>query len=405
MYYANKWWDGRNTRDYADYSNVGGDCANFVSQCLIDGGMDLVQDGNIPSGHIGIGGTITWCDSLHAHLKNFQHAEVTFGENAGQAPFNLSPGDVVIFGRDDDIYSHAAIVATGNGGNVLLAAHSGDHNDLTIDGYLSWLRNKFGSGHITFYHFPTYSEIGREQVFYGTSNYVGEKSLISVVYQSGTNYEGYIVDSTDDSDQDLVVGDSTTALNGCAHYISAYCTDAHKGIPSDGQTFGQPWTSETSNHWAYWVRKGIQYANQHDYSSLDVLSAVWYITDRTGYYNSILSGIAYPLNGPTKNAANAQTAIGNNSLRLVHNECHPIKGEEVTILYNIASPGKISIKIYTVDGVLVRTVVDGSRQAGGAHVETWDGRNTRGTFVASGIYLLHLEAPGWRQTKKICIIK
>ena len=38
--YANKYCDKRN-KEYHDYSNEGGDCANFVSQCLIAGGQDL----------------------------------------------------------------------------------------------------------------------------------------------------------------------------------------------------------------------------------------------------------------------------------------------------------------------------------------------------------------------------
>ena len=36
--YANYWCDKRNPA-YHDYSNEGGDCANFVSQCLIAGGF------------------------------------------------------------------------------------------------------------------------------------------------------------------------------------------------------------------------------------------------------------------------------------------------------------------------------------------------------------------------------
>jgi hypothetical protein len=39
--YANTWWNSRNTATYPDYDTVagGGDCANFVSQCLNVGGM------------------------------------------------------------------------------------------------------------------------------------------------------------------------------------------------------------------------------------------------------------------------------------------------------------------------------------------------------------------------------
>ena len=41
--YANKYCDKRN-KNYHDYSKEGGDCANFVSQCLIAGGMQLSDE-------------------------------------------------------------------------------------------------------------------------------------------------------------------------------------------------------------------------------------------------------------------------------------------------------------------------------------------------------------------------
>ena len=38
--YARLWYNDRNNH-YYDYSSSGGDCANFVSQCLIAGGISL----------------------------------------------------------------------------------------------------------------------------------------------------------------------------------------------------------------------------------------------------------------------------------------------------------------------------------------------------------------------------
>jgi hypothetical protein len=40
--YANQWYGARNPH-YSDYTGSGGDCANFVSQCLIAGGVSLWQ--------------------------------------------------------------------------------------------------------------------------------------------------------------------------------------------------------------------------------------------------------------------------------------------------------------------------------------------------------------------------
>ena len=403
--YANDYWDKRNLKEYADYSSQGGDCANYVSQCLIEGGLDLDQDENIPFSHIGKGGTIANCDSLHEHLEDFQHTEVSTGTSASQAPSNLRLGDVIIFGYAADDYTHAAIVISGSGSNVVLAAHSGDHNTLTIDNYLNWLRGEKGSAKVTFYHFPTSTERGHNQEFYGTGSYYGPSTLIFQILGPTQNYEGYIVDCDDDYEQDLVVGEDTSQYTGCAWYIKAYCSDAHKSIPDDGVHFGQPWTSNDSNHWAYWARRAVQYANQNGYSSSSTLSAIWYITDRSGYYNDILVGIGYSQSGPDKNINGYQGSIDNNSIKLINNKFNPMRSESVSIIYNITSSGAVTIKIYTIEGTLVKTVLNGVDTLAGTHTQTWDGRNDQGGIVASGIYLVHIEGPGLKDTKKLCIIK
>src|SRR5690554_560109 len=43
--YANTWAFGRNPQ-YFDYSNLGGDCTNFISQCILAGGgiMNYIRD-------------------------------------------------------------------------------------------------------------------------------------------------------------------------------------------------------------------------------------------------------------------------------------------------------------------------------------------------------------------------
>ena len=38
--YAFDWWDRRNPQFY-DFDNMGGDCTNFVSQCLFFGGIEM----------------------------------------------------------------------------------------------------------------------------------------------------------------------------------------------------------------------------------------------------------------------------------------------------------------------------------------------------------------------------
>lgn len=41
--YAKTWWSGRNDAIWADYDLWGGDCANFISQCLYAGGVPMTS--------------------------------------------------------------------------------------------------------------------------------------------------------------------------------------------------------------------------------------------------------------------------------------------------------------------------------------------------------------------------
>ena len=42
--YAREWYNSANTSAYASFIGKGGDCANFVSQCLVAGGIGMTSD-------------------------------------------------------------------------------------------------------------------------------------------------------------------------------------------------------------------------------------------------------------------------------------------------------------------------------------------------------------------------
>ncbi len=64
----------------------------------------------------------------------------------------------------------------------------------------------------------------------------------------------------------------------------------------------------------------------------------------------------------------------------------------------------VRLRVYDVRGALVRTLVDGL-VTGGRHVIAWDGRDDRGRRAASGVYFLRMEAPGFRATRKMVMLK
>lgn len=72
--------------------------------------------------------------------------------------------------------------------------------------------------------------------------------------------------------------------------------------------------------------------------------------------------------------------------------------------YQLPEAGQVSLTIYNALGQQVRTLVRGEVQAG-FHQVAWDGEDAFGRRVASGIYFVRMEAPGFRQVRKMMLIK
>ncbi len=82
---------------------------------------------------------------------------------------------------------------------------------------------------------------------------------------------------------------------------------------------------------------------------------------------------------------------------------NPAKGEKVTIYFKSASAGEIKIKIYTLKGQLV--CKKSKETTGEEDFIIWNCKNSEGTVVSSGIYVIYIDAPGIDITKKIAILK
>ncbi|MDE0555565.1 MAG: leucine-rich repeat domain-containing protein, partial [Candidatus Poribacteria bacterium] len=82
---------------------------------------------------------------------------------------------------------------------------------------------------------------------------------------------------------------------------------------------------------------------------------------------------------------------------------------ETWIPFHLAEPAEVTLHIYGVDGVLVRTLAFGQKSAGiYAHrtrAAYWDGRNAQGERVASGVYFYTLTAGDYTSTRKMLIRK
>ena len=82
---------------------------------------------------------------------------------------------------------------------------------------------------------------------------------------------------------------------------------------------------------------------------------------------------------------------------------------ETWIPYRLSEDGQVFISIYDAKGTLVRTLSLGYRSAGFYHnrerAAYWDGRNTLGEPVASGVYFYQLTTPSFQQTRRMLILK
>jgi hypothetical protein len=158
--YANQWWNTVNhdcnseplqCTPYAyfgsescGYESQGGDCANFVSQCLLAGEHPKLKKGEHCRGYP--------CEVEEPGAKRLQdclHIEFGWESTCGYLeppPENIQPGDVLVYhaGDCENFEAHATIVVQG-APNVKIACHSSNHYGIDYNymsdskPYYNWL--------------------------------------------------------------------------------------------------------------------------------------------------------------------------------------------------------------------------------------------------------------------------
>ncbi|NIW45010.1 MAG: T9SS type A sorting domain-containing protein, partial [candidate division Zixibacteria bacterium] len=67
-----------------------------------------------------------------------------------------------------------------------------------------------------------------------------------------------------------------------------------------------------------------------------------------------------------------------------------------SITFELSQNTSVELKIFDIQGRLVRTLVNNQLPAG-QHRVTWDGRNDNGSQVSSGVYLYRIQAGKFSQ--------
>ncbi len=106
-----------------------------------------------------------------------------------------------------------------------------------------------------------------------------------------------------------------------------------------------------------------------------------------------------------KNLSNKQSSLSNLPLTFEISQNYPNPfNPKTTIHYQLSDEVKVSLKIYNLIGQEIANLVDGYKPAG-YHFVTWNGRNSQGNKVPSGVYLYQFRAGEYSVTKKMVLLE
>ncbi len=136
--YAHKWAFSRNPR-YYDFQNIGGDCTNFISQCIYAGCHVMNDTPDLgwfyysPKSR-----SAAW--SGVAYLYRFLVANKGRGPYGHLAPLTeAGPGDVIQLSFDGENYTHSLFVVKAGKNpepqNILIATHTYDADNRALNTY------------------------------------------------------------------------------------------------------------------------------------------------------------------------------------------------------------------------------------------------------------------------------
>ena len=77
---------------------------------------------------------------------------------------------------------------------------------------------------------------------------------------------------------------------------------------------------------------------------------------------------------------------------------------DTMIEYTLGQDGPVDLKVYDLNGRMVRELVNQGQVASSYQV-TWDGRDDAGRDLASGVYFYQLTAPGVKETRRMVLTK
>lgn len=131
----------------------------------------------------------------------------------------------------------------------------------------------------------------------------------------------------------------------------------------------------------------------------------------TGTKNNSID-FEYKRNSPTRNdgttttlhpASGVDVGLPREAVFLGQNEPNPTRGE-TSIPFRLEREAQVILRVYGVEGRLVRTI-DAGRLGPGPHRIAWDGRDASRAPVAGGVYVYRLSADDASAARRMILVK
>lgn len=196
--YAHRWAHDRNP-NYHDFSNEGGDCTNFVSQALYEGGGSLMAF--TPNPRPEIGGPGWYYASYYDRAAAWNNVGFLFnflvnedwdvgpsGNEVGDSDYTLI-GDLIQFNwNNDETWDHSVIIVDYDDPESeylpLVASHSEDHDRYPFTYFTYWdvrfIHIRWNRGELTYLPMVSNSDGAMSNLFENVSPYPPPVSMNSV---------------------------------------------------------------------------------------------------------------------------------------------------------------------------------------------------------------------------------
>jgi len=110
-------------------------------------------------------------------------------------------------------------------------------------------------------------------------------------------------------------------------------------------------------------------------------------------------------NGVAVNLPQPALILGSARVFTNTNIFNPARGASLNIGFKAVADERLTVKVFNLEGELVRLVEVTDVETGQLYQAVWDGRNQAGEMVASGVYIVSVYGPNTRILKKVIVLK